>query len=104
MTLRNVLERETAALPGISASVEPDGSVVWARAGTSFAAVSADGLTAEFALDPPVADAATRTPDVERSHRGRGWVRFAPPLLDDHGEDRAGAWLTSAFRRAAPLA
>ncbi len=104
MTLRTVLERETAALPGISASVEADGSVVWARSGTSFAAVSADGLAAEFALDPPVAEAATRTPDVERSRRGRGWVRFAPSVLDDHGQDRAAAWLTSAFRRTAPLA
>ncbi len=104
MSLRNVLERETAALPGISAHVEADGSVVWVRAGRSFAAVSADGLAAEFALDPPVAEAATRTPDVERSPRGRGWVRFAPPLLDDHGADRAAAWLTSAFRRTAPLA
>ncbi len=104
MTLRNVLERDTAALSGISARVEPDGSVVWTRAGMAFATVSPDGQAAEFALDPSVAEAATRTPDVEPSERGRGWVRFAPVLLDDHAEDRAAAWLNSAYRRAAPLA
>ena len=54
---------------------------------------------AEFALDPPVASAAARTPDVSPSPRGPGWVRFGPGVLDDHAADRATAWFASAHRR-----
>ena len=52
-------------------------------------------------LRPAVAAAALRTPDVEASPRGRGWVRFAPPELDDFARDRAIAWLESAVRLVA---
>jgi hypothetical protein len=99
MTLRQLLEEEAADLPGAEASVGPDASITWSRNSRPFAVVTADGSSAEFALDPAVADAATRTPDVTLSSRGPGWVTFAPKDLDDHAADRAAAWLASAHRR-----
>jgi hypothetical protein len=102
MNLRELLEEEARELPAAMPAVATDGSVTWSRAGRVFAAVSADGSVAEFALDPAVADAATRTPDVTGSGRGTGWVAFAPVVLDDHGADRAAAWLASAHRRLEP--
>jgi hypothetical protein len=97
--LRDVLDEAAAGLPEIELSVAPDGSLGWSRAGQPFAALSADGTAAEFALDVPVAAAAARTPDVAPSGRGPGWVRFSPTVLDDHGVDRARAWSASAYRR-----
>ena len=44
--------------------------------------------------------AALRTPDVEASPRGPGWVRFAPAEVDGFARDRALAWLGSAIRFA----
>jgi hypothetical protein len=102
MNLRELLEEEGAGLPGAEPSLGPDGSIIWSRAGHAFATVTADGSSAEFALDPLVADAATRTPDVSPSSRGTGWVTFSPTDLDDHAADRAVAWLASANRRAEP--
>jgi hypothetical protein len=102
VNLRELLEEEAAELPSADPSLGPDGSVTWSRGGRAFAVVSADGSTGEFALDPAVADAATRTPDVSPSSRGPGWVVFAPGDLDDHAADRAVAWLASAHRRAEP--
>jgi hypothetical protein len=99
MTLRDLLAEEAADLPGAEASIGPDGSTTWSRGNRPFAVVSADGSAAEFALDPAVADAATRTPDVTSSSRGPGWVTFTPKDLDDHAADRAIAWLASAHRR-----
>ena len=64
--------------------------------------VGRGGAVAEFALDPAVAAAAARTPDVGPSSRGAGWVSFAPADLDDHAADRAVAWLASAHRRLGP--
>ena len=102
MNLRDLLEEGAADLPGTDPTLEPDGSLTWVRTGRRFAAVSADGSSAEFALDPAVADAAARTPDVTASDRGPGWVVFAPREIDDHAADRAVAWLASAHRRAEP--
>lgn len=102
MNLRDLLEEEATVLPGTEPTVAPDGSLTWVRTGRSFAAVTADGSSAEFALDPQVADAAARTPDVAPSGRGPGWVVFAPTVLDEHAADRAVAWLASAHRRAEP--
>jgi hypothetical protein len=102
MNLRQLLEDEAAELPGAEPSLGPDGSITWSRGGRPIASVSADGASAEFALDPAVADAATRTPDVTSSNRGPGWVVFAPNDLDDHAADRAVAWLASAHRRSEP--
>jgi len=62
-------------------------------------AVIAPG-TLEVHLRPSVAAAALRTPDVEASPRGRGWVRFAPAQADEFARDRAFAWLESAVRLA----
>ena len=99
MNLRELLEDEAGNLPGIESIVGPEGSMTWTRAGRPFAVVAADGSVAEFALDPAVADAAARTPDVKPSARGVGWVVFTPAVLDEHGADRAAAWLASAHRR-----
>ena len=102
MSLRALLEEGAGVLPGTTAEVATDGSLTWSRAGRAFAVICADGSSAEFALDPAVADAAARTPDVATSSRGAGWVTFTPTALDDHAADRAVAWLASAHRRAEP--
>jgi hypothetical protein len=101
VSLREVLDA-AAALPGVAVASLPDGAVSWARDGRSFAFLSSDGSTAEFALDDAVAAAATRTPDVTPSGRGSGWVAFRPAALDDHAVDRAVAWFASAYRRLGP--
>jgi hypothetical protein len=102
MTLAEVLSDEAMGLAGVESSVTPGGGTTWSRGGRPFAALSADGSTAEFGLDPGVAAAAIRTPDVAASGRGSGWVAFRPAELDDHAVDRAVAWLASAHRRAGP--
>lgn len=102
MTLRELLEDEASELPGTEAAIGPDGSITWSRGGRPFAVAAADGSFAEFALDPAVADAAARTPDVQPADRGPGWVAFTPAAFDDHAADRAVAWLASAHRRAEP--
>ena len=99
MNLRELLEEEATELAGAEASIGADGSTTWSRGGRPFAMVAADGSSAEFALDPAVADAAARTPDVTPASRGIGWVSFAPAELDEHAADRAVAWLASAHRR-----
>ncbi len=102
MTLRELLGDAVGQLDGVVTDLEPDGTVLWSRAGRSFASVDPGGAVAEFALDPAVAAAAARTPDVRLSGRGEGWVSFAPEVLDDHAADRAVAWLASAHRRLGP--
>jgi hypothetical protein len=54
----------------------------------------------EVRLDAAIAAAATRTPDVAPSPRGKDWVRFSPRELDGHAIDRLTAWLELAYRRA----
>jgi hypothetical protein len=100
MTLREVLEA-AAAQYGLETKIgtADDGSVTWSRGDQVFASVSADGATASFLLDPLVAGAAARTPDVRASSRGRGWVDLSPPAVDGHAADRAGAWFLSGYRR-----
>ena len=100
MTLREVLEA-AAAQYGLDATVgtADDGSLTWSRGDQVFASVSPDGATASFLLDPLVAGAAARTPDVRASARGRGWVDLSPGAVDGHAADRAGAWFLSGFRR-----
>jgi len=102
MNLRELLDDSTGELSGAVREVGRDGEVTWMRGGRAFATVAADGAIAGFALEPAVADAATRTPDVTRSDRGTGWVAFAPAELDDHAADRALAWFASAYRRMEP--
>jgi hypothetical protein len=99
--LRELLERAADELANVEATHAADGTMTWTCAGHSFAVLSADGSTAEFALDPAVAAAASRTPDAAPSGRGAGWVRFSPIVLDDHAVDRARAWFESAQRRTA---
>lgn len=100
MTLREVLDA-AAAQYGLDARVAlaEDGSTTWSRGDEVFAIVSQDGATASFLLDPLVAGAAARTPDVRASSRGRGWVELTPRVVDGHVADRAGAWFLSGFRR-----
>jgi hypothetical protein len=99
VNLRELLEDEAAELAGVESTLGADGSTTWSRGARPFAVAAADGSSAEFALDPAVADAAARTRDVTLSGRGPGWVAFAPAELDDHAADRAVAWLASAHRR-----
>ena len=98
MTLGDLL-RGAAADAGTDVTGLPDGGTAFAVGATTVAAVSADGSSAEFRLDPAVAAAAQRTPDTSASERGPDWVRFSPATLDAHAADRAVAWLGSAARR-----
>jgi hypothetical protein len=100
LNLADVLLEAAAELPDAEATTDAAGTVTWSRAGRLFATLSADGSAAAFALDPAVAAAAARTPDVAPSDRGPGWVRFRPSIADEHALDRAEAWLESAHRRA----
>ena len=100
MTLAELLAAAAEELVDVSATVVPTGGVLWDRAGRAFAAARADGMSAEFRLDPAIAAAALRTPDTTHSGRGEDWVRFSPEALDDHALDRAEAWFGSAWRRA----
>jgi len=99
MTLREVLDAAAAETPGVEASADGGGASTWSIGGTVFATLSADGSTASFLLDPIVANAAARTPDVQRSPRGPGWVHMAPRVVDGHAADRARAWFLSGHRR-----
>jgi hypothetical protein len=100
MNLEDVLREAATAIAEVESATEPGGALVWSRAGHPFAALGDIGTAAEFGLDPAVAAAAVRTPDVAPSTRGPGWVRFSPKVLDGHGVDRAEAWFASAYRRA----
>jgi hypothetical protein len=102
VTLGELLRSIALELPDATSASDALGAVMWSRRDRPFAALSADGGTASFGLDPAVAAAATRTPDVAESARGSGWVDFTPAELDDHAADRAGAWFESAHRRLAP--
>jgi len=93
------LEAAAAQLPGVTS--EADGDIVsWAADGIRFAILTRGGV--ELRLDPPIADAATRTPDTDSSPRGPEWIRFNPRVLDAHANDRLDAWFALARRRAAP--
>lgn len=100
MNLRELLNEAAAGLPDVKTAAVPGGETVWSTRDRGFAVLTGDG-SAEFGLDPAVAVAACRTPDVTPSNRGPGWVRFRPAVLDGHGVDRARAWFESAHRRIA---
>ena len=70
MTLREILDAAAGETPGVDGAVDGEGGTTWSAGGTVFAILSADGSTASFLLDPIVANAAARTPDVKRSSRG----------------------------------
>ena len=99
MTLHEILEASATETPGVEAGTGDDGATTWSLGGTVFALLSADGATASFRLDPIVANAAARTPDVKRSRRGEGWVDMTPEVVDRHVYDRARAWFLSGHRR-----
>jgi hypothetical protein len=98
-TLLDVLEEAAADTPDVEVRKDPDGTMIWAVRETVFAELSADGSAATFLLDPIVAGAAARTPEVSRSARGPGWVEMRPRMIDGHVADRAGAWFISGYRR-----
>jgi hypothetical protein len=100
MTLGETIESVLAALAGVESSSDVDGSTSWSVENMVFAILSADGAAASFRLDPVLAAAARRTPDATESPRGTEWVAFAPPVVDAHAIDRAGAWAAAAYRRA----
>ncbi|HET9082968.1 MAG TPA: hypothetical protein VFN41_01090 [Candidatus Limnocylindrales bacterium] len=99
MTLREILEASATETPGVEVGTDEDGATAWSYGGTVFALLSADGASASFLLDPIVANAAARTPDVKRSRRGDGWVDMTPKVIDRHVYDRARAWFLSGHRR-----
>ena len=98
-TLRDVIDAVAQSTPDVEVATEPDGAAAWSVQGTTFAVLSADGAEASFLLDPIVAGAAARTPEVTRSARGPGWVDIRPRVVDGHVADRAGAWFLSGHRR-----
>jgi hypothetical protein len=102
LNLEEILVDEAGQLDDVETTLSPGGATMWSRLGRPFAVLGADGRSVEFGLDPAVAAAAARTPDVEPSRRGPGWVVFAPAELDEHAADRAVAWLASAHRRLGP--
>lgn len=75
-----------------------DGVMTWSVGDRAFAVLGPSGV--EIRLDPPIAAAATRTPDTGPSARGPEWVRFDPKEIDGHAVDRLRAWLELAYRRA----
>jgi hypothetical protein len=99
VTLREILDAATVETPGVELLTSEDGATLWSSGGRVFATLSADGTTASFLLDPIVANAAARTPDVSRSSRGPGWVEMTPRVVDGHVYDRARAWFLSGHRR-----
>jgi hypothetical protein len=58
------------------------------------------GNSAEFRLDPEVAEAALGTPSTSSSSRGAEWVRLTVNEDNPHDYDRARAWFLSAWRKA----
>jgi hypothetical protein len=99
VTLRAILESAASETPGVDSGTDDAGERTWSIGGTVFAILDADESTASFLLDPIVANAAARTPDVQRSSRGPGWVDMAPRVVDGHAADRARAWFLSGHRR-----
>lgn len=75
-----------------------DGVMTWSVGDRAFAVLGPSGV--EIRLDPPIAAAATRTPDTGPSARGPEWVRFDPKEIDGHAVDRLRAWLELAYRCA----
>jgi hypothetical protein len=98
-SLRDVLEAAAATVDGVDVEQNADGATTWATHGTVFTILAPDGSAASFLLDPIVANAAARTPDVTKSTRGPGWVELRPRAVDGHAADRAGAWFQSGHRR-----
>lgn len=91
-------EANAAAGQGAPGAGPPVATATWSRGGGEFAVLRPGGV--EIRLDSAIAAAATRTPDVAPSPRGRDWVRFSPRELDAHAVDRLRAWLELAYRRA----
>jgi len=73
-------------------------AVEYARGGAVFAI--REGLRLSFRLRPEIAEAALRTPDTTRSHRGNDWIAIQPRVVDGFALDRALAWFESAWRLA----
>ena len=93
------LEEATAAsAPGAPGAGPPITTTTWSRSGVAFAVLASNAI--EVRLEPAIAAAASRTPDVAPSPRGREWVRFRPRALDGHALDRLTAWLELAYRLA----
>ena len=96
-SMAELVDEAVSTLTGVDRTADGRATVL-VRAGRPFAAVTGEIL--EFRLDPQVAAAALRTPHTAASSRGTGWIRFAPPVLDQYAVDRGTAWLGHAWRHA----
>ena len=94
-TLADALEPLLTELGSIDRT-DAAGGAELRRAGRLFAVLGDERL--EVVLDPAIAAAAQRTPDVTSSPRGPGWVSFRPGALDQFALDRAESWLRIAHR------
>ncbi len=92
------IEATAAAIPGIERHAVADGTR-YLIDGVEFAALST--RRASFRLRPDVAAAALKTPDVQGSDLGPGWVDLTPMQLDQFVFDRATSWFAAAARFAA---
>lgn len=101
MTLREVLTDAATGVVDDVVAADHDGGTSWSAAGVVFAGLDRAGTSASFRLDPVLAGAARRTPDVGSSPGGPEWVTFRPSVLDGHAADRAAAWFVAALRRVA---
>ncbi|MBI2776542.1 MAG: hypothetical protein HYX57_04640 [Chloroflexi bacterium] len=97
--LLEAVETMIAGLDG-TASSEVAGGMEWHRDGRPFATL--DGSRVVVRVGAAIAAAAIRTPDTMPGDPGPDWVAFEPAALDEHALDRLEAWLTAAWRRAAP--
>ncbi len=96
-TMADLFARLAADLDSASAH-HLDDVIEYRRDDVAFAIT--DGRAIELRLDPDVAEAVEATPNVSASRRGGGWIRFAPPTVDQFVLDRAEAWFLSAWRAA----
>lgn len=101
MTLCEVLTDAATGVEDDVVAADHDGGTSWSAAGVVFAGLDRAGTSASFRLDPVLAGAARRTPDVGSSPGGPEWVTFRPSVLDGHAADRAAAWFVAALRRVA---
>jgi hypothetical protein len=95
---RRLPDATAASAPGAPGAGPPVRTTTWSRGGVAFAVLRPGAI--EVRLEPAIAAAASRTPDVAPSPRGKEWVRFSPRVLDGHAMDRLTAWLELAYRQA----
>jgi hypothetical protein len=91
--------RELGVEPRPASGADAD-AMRFERDGVLFAVGSPGRLEVRIPAD--IGEAALRTPDTRTSDRGAGWVSLEPRTGAAHVGDRARAWMTTAWRHAAP--